>query len=217
VITTEVLPATRWRDPQDVRAVLELPPAGVLIGADRHQTAVVLPAIGPRPTRLGVLGDHRIATLLAYRLLGVGCRLTVATTDPARWRQLLAAAGSRAMVGADARNWPPAPAAGVDGEAHLLVSDLPPAPPLRLGDRPLCTVVHVAQAVPTGSPFWAAVDGVVLAGGGYGIPLAQLLGRADAAQLDRLGAGQLGVLDRDRAVVVTPILAEAELALLTPT
>ncbi len=225
MITTEILPATRWRDPQDVRAVLELPPAGVLIGADRNQNAVVLPAVGPRPTRLGVLGDHRIATLLAYRLLGVGCRLSVATTDPARWRQLLTAAGSRAMVGADARNWPPAPLGGavggidggVEGEAHLLVSDLPPAPPLALGDRRMCTVVHVAPAVPMGSPFWAAVDGVVLAGGGYGTPLARLLGRADAAQLDRLGPGQLGVLDRDRAVVVTPILAEAELALLTPT
>ena len=153
--------------------MLELPPAGVLIGADRQQAPVALPAIGPRPTRLGVLGDHRIATLLAYRLLGVGCRLTVATADPARWRRLLAAAGARAMVGAERGDWPP-PTAGRT-EPQLLVTDLPTAPPPALGDRPLCTVVHVATAVPTGSPYWAGVDGVVLAGHGYGTPLARLL------------------------------------------
>ena len=69
--------------------------------------------------------------------------------------------------------------------------------------------------MPLSSPYWAAVDGVVLAGNGYGSPLARLLGRPEARELDQLGPGQLGVLDRNRAVVVTPILAEAELALLT--
>ena len=211
MITTEILPAARWREPRDVPAVLELPPAGVLIGTDRHQGAVVLPAIGPRPTRLGVLGDHRIATLIAYRLLGVGCRLRVATADPGRWRRLLAAAGSRAVIGETTAGWPPV--AGSDGLAQLLVTDLPTPPPP--AHRALCTVLHVAQAVPDGSPFWTAVDAVVLAGAGYGTPLARLLGRDDAAELDRLGPGQLGVLNRERAVVVTPILAEAELALLT--
>lgn len=211
MITTDVLPATRWREPRELRAVLELPPAGVLIGADRQQAPVALPAIGPQPTRLGVLGDHRVATLLAYRLLGAGCRLTVATADPARWRRLLAAAGGRAAIGATTHGWP----AATTGEPQLLVADLPTAPPVHLGDRPLCTVVHVASAVPAGSPFWATVHGVVLAGSGYGTQLAELLGRPDARELDQLGPGQLGVLDRGRAVVVTPILAEAELALLT--
>ena len=215
MITTDGLPVTRWREPRDLRAVLDLPPAGVLIGADREQAPVALPALGPRPTRLGVLGDHRIATLLAYRLLGVGCRLRVATADPSRWRRLLVAAGDRAMVGAGAANWPPAARRGAPEEAHLLVTDLPAPPPRTLGNRPLCTIVHVATAVPHGSPFWADVDGVVLAGRGYGTPLTQLLGRPDAVALDQLGPGQLGVLDRTRAVVVTPILAEAELALLT--
>jgi hypothetical protein len=210
VITTEVLPAARWRDPRDLPAVFELPPTGLLIGADRQQKPVALPAIGPAPTRLGVLGDHRIATLLAYRLLGVGCRLTVTTADPARWRRLLAAAGPRAVAGPSALGWP---AAGPDPQ--LLVTDLPAAPPVGLGDQPMCTVLHVAATVPTDSPFWSDVDGVLLAGHGYGTPLARLLDRPDAADLDQLGPGQLGLLDRDRAVVVTPILAEAELALLT--
>jgi hypothetical protein len=212
VITTDRLPATRWREPRDVRAVLEPPPAGVLIGADRSQAAVVLPAIGPRPTRLGVLGDHRIATLIAYRLLGVGCRLRVTTADPSRWRRLLAAAGSRAVAGPNAANWPPQDRTGTP---QLLVTDLPVAPPTGLGDRRLCTVLHVSPTVPLSSPYWAAVDGVVLAGSGYGSPLARLLGRPEARELDQLGPGQLGVLDRNRAVGATPILAEAELALLT--
>ena len=76
-------------------------------------------------------------------------------------------------------------------------------------------MLHVAAAVPTDSPYWSDVDGVLLAGHGYGTPLAPLLNRPDAGELDQLGPGQLGLLDRDRAVVVTPILAEAELALLT--
>ena len=53
MITTEALPASRWRDPGDLRAVLDLPPAGVLIGADRQQTPVALPAIGPQPDPAG--------------------------------------------------------------------------------------------------------------------------------------------------------------------
>jgi hypothetical protein len=210
MITTDALPASRWRDPRDVRVVLDLPATGVLIGADRQQTPVALPALGPHPTRLGVLGDHRIATLLAYRLLGVGARLTVATADPARWRPLLTAAGSRAMVGASPVGWPRAAT-----EPQLLVTDLPTAPSPTLGNRPLCTVLHVATAVPAHSPYWSGVHGVVLAGRGYGSPLAHLLGRPDARELDQLGPGQLGVLDRGRALVVTPILAEVELALLT--
>jgi hypothetical protein len=211
MITTEALPASRWRDPRDLRLVLDLPPVGVLIGADRQQVPVALPAIGPRPTRLGVLGDHRIATLLAYRMAGVGARLTVATADPARWRPLLLAAGARAMVVANPVGWPLLSAT----EPQLLVTDLPSAPSPLLGNRPLCTVLHVAPAVPADSPYWAGVHGVVLAGRGYGSPLAHLLGRPDAIALDRLGPGQLGVLDRGRALIVTPILAEVELALLT--
>jgi hypothetical protein len=212
MITTDGLPAMRWRTSRDVAAVLDVPPAGVLVGADRFLTPVVLPAIAPRPTRLGVLGDQRIAALLAYRLLGVGCLLSVATADPARWRRLLTAAGARAVVGARTAGWPP-PAAAWDGP-HLLVSDLPEPPSTALGDQPLCTVVHVAQTLPAPSPFWSAIDAVVVAGRGHGGALADALGREDARELDLIGPGQLGVLDRSRAVAVTPILADAERVLL---
>jgi hypothetical protein len=205
MITTDVLPATRWRSPQEIRAVLDVPPAGVLIGADADLDPVVLPAIRPRPTRLGVLGDQRIAALLAYRLLGVGCLLAVATTEPARWRRLLAAAGSRAVVGSGTSGWPPQ-----SDEPQLLVSDLADPPDVTLGDRPLCTMVHVASTVPADSAFWRSVDGVVIAGHGHGTAVAAALERPDAAALDTLGEGELGVLDRHRVTPVTPILAEVE-------
>ena len=207
--TTDGLPASRWRSPDDVPAVLDLPAAGLLLGADARQAAIALPALGPRPIRLGVLGDHRIATLLAYRLLGVGCRLWVASEQPERWRGLLTAAEGRARIGPDHIGWPPP-----SRTPQLLVTDLPQAPPPGLGDRPMCTIVHVTPTVPAGSPYWSAVHAVVLAGQGHGTPLAELLGRPDAAGLDQLDPGQLGLLDAGRATVVTPILAEAELALL---
>lgn len=209
MITTEGLPATRWRSARDVRGVLTVPPAGVLIGADALLAPVVLPAIGPQVTRLGVLGDQRIAALLAYRLLGVGCLLSVATPEPAHWRRLLRAAGSRAVVGSGTEGWPPA-----TDDPHLLVSDLPEPPAADLGDRPQCTVVHVAAAVPQDSPFWRSVDGVIVAGRGHGTPLAAALGRPDACELDDIGPGRLGVLDRSRVVAVTPILADDERTLL---
>lgn len=205
MITTDVLPSVRWRSADDVGAVLTVPPAGVLIGADPELAPVVLPALGPSVTRLGVLGDQRIAALLAYRLLGVGCLLTVATATPAHWRRLLTAAGSRAVVGSGTEGWPPD-----TDEPHLLVSDLPEPPPVELGDRPLCTLVHVAAQVPTGSAFWPVVDGVVIAGRGHGTPLGAVLGRPDANALDAIGPGQLGVLDRHRVVAATPILADTE-------
>jgi hypothetical protein len=205
MITTDALPSVRWRAAEDVTSVLTVPPAGVLIGADAELAPVVLPALGPAVTRLGVLGDQRIAALLAYRLLGVGCLLTVATAEPAHWRRLLRAAGSRAVVGSGTDGWPPD-----TDDPHLLVSDLPKPPPVELGDRPLCTVVHVAAAVPAASEFWPAVDGVVIAGQGHGTPLGAVLGRPDANALDSIGPGELGVLDRHRVVAATPILADTE-------
>lgn len=205
-----MLPSTRWRSPADIGVQLITPPAGVLIGADRLLAPVVIPAVGMRPVRLGVLGDQRIAALLAYRLLGVGCLLAVATDDPARWRRLLYAAGARAVVGSRSAGWPPTG----DGP-HLLVSDLPHAPRPDVADRPRCTVVHVARQVrEEDADYWRSVQAVVVAGTRHGAPLARLLGRPEAAELDEIGPGQLGVLDGARAVAVTPILADAERVLL---
>jgi len=207
---TRGLPTVRWREPRDVSVLLEVPPAGVFLGMDAESAPVLLPAIGPRHTRVGVVGDWRIAALLAYRLLGVGCLLTMLTDEPGRWRHLLEAAGTRGTVGRNGAAWP---ASRGDGSRHLLVSDLPAPPDPPAAGVP-CTVVHVTEAVPPAGPFWSAVDAVLVAGRGHGLALARLLGRDDARTLDGIGPAQLGLLDRQRAVAVTAVLADAERALL---
>ena len=50
---TANLPTGRWREPRDVSVVLEVPPAGVFLGMDAESAPVLLPAIGPRLTRVG--------------------------------------------------------------------------------------------------------------------------------------------------------------------
>ena len=195
-------PTVHWREPADVSAVLDVPAAGVFLGVDARSVPVLLPAVGGRGNRIGVVGDWRIAALLAYRLLGVGCLLTVATEEPGRWRHLLDAAGSRGTVGRGAAGWPPR-----DGAAHLLVTDLAMPP-----DGP-GTVIHVVDRVPE-STCWADVDAVLVAGRGHGAELARLLDRDDARTLDAIGPTQLGLLDRHRSVAVTAVLADPERSLL---
>ena len=194
-------PTVHWREPGDVSTVLDVPAAGVFIGVDSDRsghdastphsvrggrpapdpTPVLLPAVGPRVTRIGVVGDWRIAALLAYRLLGAGCLLTLATAEPGRWRHLLDAAGPRGTVVRSGAGWPP-PQAG--GAAHLLVTDLATPQNPAAGTRTPCTVVHVVEQVPPGGPYWSAVDAVLVSGRGHGAALARLLGRDDARSLD---------------------------------
>ena len=212
-------PTVHWREPGDVSAVLDVPAAGVFIGVDSDRsghdapdpTPVLLPAVGPRVTRIGVVGDWRIAALLAYRLLGAGCLLTLATAEPGRWRHLLDAAGPRGTVVRSGAGWPP-PQAG--GAAHLLVTDLATPQNPAAGTRTPCTVVHVVEQVPPGGPYWSAVDAVLVSGRGHGAALARLLGRDDVRSLDAIGPTQLGLLDRNRAVAVTAVLADPERSLL---
>jgi hypothetical protein len=204
-------PTVHWREPGDVSAVLDVPAAGVFIGMDSDRsTPVLLPAVGPRVTRIGVVGDWRIAALLAYRLLGVGCVLTLATGDAGRWRHLLDAAGPRGTVAPSGAGWPPPPT----GAVPLLVTDLATPPNPAAGTWTPCTVVHVVDQVPAGGPYWPAVDAVLVSGRGHGAALARLLGRDDARALDAIGPTQLGLLDRNRAVAVAAVLADPERSLL---
>ena len=206
--TTDRLPTVRWREPRDVTAVLDIPPAGVLLGADPSSAPVVLPAIGPRVVRLGVVGDGRIAGLIAFRLLGIGCLLRIATPNPDRWRHLLGVAGARASVGPGTAAWPPPHGAG---GPPVLVSDLPTAPDdVARDDRQPCTVVHIVGTVPEAGPYWSAVDAVVVTGPGHGAALARLLGREDAHELDGIAPAQLGLLEPHRVVAVTRVLAAGE-------
>ena len=145
-------PTVQWREPGDVTAVLEVPAAGVFLGVDARVGPVLLPAVGPRVTRIGVVGDWRIAALLAYRLLGAGCLLTLADrrtrplAAPARGRRHpgdgrpqrhgVAAAGRG--CGAPARHrpgGPPEPAAGTGRRARSSTSSSRCRPAGRTGRR----------------------------------------------------------------------------------
>lgn len=210
--TTDRLPTTRWREPRDIAATLRIPAAGVLLGTtaapDGGTERVVLAAVGPRVTRIGVVGSRRVAVLLAHRLLGVGCVLRIATAAPDRWRHLLDVAGGRASAAPSTGGWPPNRRVG---GPPVLVSDLAEAPDdLARDERRPCTVVHVTGAVPPGGAFWSAVDAVVVTGPGHGAALARLLHRDDALELDGIPPAQLGLLDHSEVVAVTPLLAPGE-------
>ena len=203
-------PTVHWREPGDVSAVLDVPAAGVFLGVDA--------TIGPgaaargRAARHPDRGGRRLAHRRAARLPAARRRLPADPGDR-RTRPLAAPARRRRPPGTVARSgagWPP-PAGGA---AHLLVTDLATPPNPAAGTRTPCTVVHVVEQVPPGGPYWSAVDAVLVSGRGHGAALARLLGRDDARSLDAIGPTQLGLLDRNRAVAVTAVLADPERSLL---
>ena len=166
MITTDVLPATRWRDPRDC-------PGRARPARDRgaHRRRPAADAGGPAgaraapdPARRARRPPHRHAAR------PTGCSAWAPADRRHRRPGPLATAVDRRRVpgggrGEPALGWP----RRRRRTPQLLVTDLPAAPSAGLGG-PLCVVVHVAAAVPTDSPYWSDVDGVVLAGRGYGTP-----------------------------------------------
>jgi hypothetical protein len=150
--------------------IVTIPEAGVVVGTDRDGAPVLLPAVGARPIRVGVLAFP--PRLLAFRLLGVGCEVTVFTVEP--WRWVFPVPDRRLHVTAE-RPWPanrPAPP-GVGGGPQVLISDLPVPPGRDVGDQPWCTVIHCAPRAP------ASVDAVLTRGNGD--ELAMVVGRRTVA------------------------------------
>jgi hypothetical protein len=151
--------------------IVTVPEAGVVVGTNRDGTPVLLPAVGARPIRIGVLAFPPL--LLAFRLLGVGCEVTVLTAEPRRW--VFPVPDRRLHVTAE-RSWPvnrPAPP-GSGAGPQVLISDLPVPPTRQVGDQPWCTVIHCAPRAPA-ADFWAGVDAVLTRGNGD--DLAMVVGR----------------------------------------
>jgi hypothetical protein len=194
------LPAVRWPGPGEIDVVAEIPPAGVFLGMDRAGWPVMLPAIQPRAVRVGMLGAPAVAAVLAYRLLAVGCQVTVFTVGSTYWNSLYDKISSdRLMLFDRPLGWPLA-SAGPPGSSHgpqALILDHPTPPPRWLGQSPWCIVVHAATASPAGSEFWANVDAMLLTSPGYGAAAAQRWQRADAASADDLRPGEIALADRD--------------------
>ena len=206
--------ALPWRAMDDINLSLHLPAAGVLLGADRGGTIACLPAIQPRPVRIGLVGEVGVARLVAHRLLAVGCQVTVYSQRQPAWQRLWTKVGGRRMTFAQrSARWPGVPAGPRMPQA--LVLDAPEAPPNWVGDAPWCTVIHVATMVPTRSEFWRAADVVVVCGPGHGKAVLSLRNRPDAAMADDLRPGEIALCGRAGTTIVRLDVTPAEMELVT--
>jgi hypothetical protein len=192
------LPAVRWPGPRQIDMVVEIPRAGVFLGPDRAGRPTALAAVAPRPVRIGMLGRPALAAVLAYRLLAVGCQVTVITAGAPYWSNLHAKIGGGRLVLADRPvTWPAGPAGppGSNPGPQALILDYPTPPPRWLGTGPWCTVVHATGTPPADSEFWAGVDALLLTGPGYAAAAARRWPRADLTLADELRPGEIALAD----------------------
>jgi hypothetical protein len=195
-----VLPSVRWAGPTHIDLTAEIPPGGLFLGTDRSGQPAAVAAVQPRPVRIGLLGHPALAAALAYRLLGVGCQVTVLTAGSPYWtalRRMTVDSTSLTWLNAPT-SWPPAPgsAPGSYPGPQVLIVDDPTPPPLWIGELPWCTVMHVSTTPPAGSDFWARVDALLLTGPGYVEAVAQRWGYPDAALADDLRPGEVALADQ---------------------
>ena len=71
-------------------------------------------------------------------------------------------------------------------------------------------MVHACAALPAGSAFWAAVDGMLLTSRGYSAAAEQRWRRADALLADELRPGEIALAGRDGTRPIAFQLAPAE-------
>jgi hypothetical protein len=207
------LPSVRWPSPDQVDLVAEIPAAGLFLGTDRAGRPAALPILQPRAVRVGMLGAPAVSAVLAYRLLAVGCQLTVITYGTPYWANLYAKVGTNRLVIFDRPSQWPTAAAGPPGSGQppqVLLLDYPTPPPRWLGEGPWCAVVHASPTLPPDSEFWGAVDAMLLTSPGYGSAASWRWRRPDAAQADDLRPGEIALVDKDGTRPITFPLAQAE-------
>ncbi|MGH3873866.1 MAG: type VII secretion protein EccE [Pseudonocardiaceae bacterium] len=195
------------------RPRLDPPAAGVFLGTSRDSAPVAVTAVAARPLRLGLVGGIDVARVLACRILGAGCHLTVATARREAWRPLQALAGAQRLTVVEQRaSWPPVPGQppNLGHGPQVLLVDLPDPPPRWVGRSPWCTVVHAVARVPVDAEFWATVDEVLVGSRGHGEVLARLLGNREVVRADELGAGEIALCARRRVVLGRLLVAPSE-------
>lgn len=196
----------------------EIPVAGVFLGTDRSGRPAVLPAVQPRPIRIGLLGVATPAVVLAHRLLAVGCQVTVVTLGSPHWRSLHARINSPRLTFVDRPvRWPmtrPGRPGTNPGPQALIVDAPMPPPPGSVGNGEWCTVVHAAAAVPVRSEFWQTANAWVLTERGHARAAAQRWPRQDVALADDLRPGEVAVVDSASTRAVGLLLTHIEQAAL---
>ncbi|WP_435829719.1 type VII secretion protein EccE [Micromonospora costi] len=159
--------------PQAAPEALDLPlgGAGLLLGANRHGTALAVRLFRPEGTRALLVGGVRLAQLVALRAMALGARVVVQTTRPRTWEPFVRGVGAPG------------------GTIPLL----PPGRPLpdvtATPLRPLLLVVDVGPvpADATPDPPWSST---LVVRDGLTSSDVDVLGRADLAVLQPLTAGE---------------------------
>lgn len=217
------LPAAHWPDAEHPAN----PPhpaggltasTGMLLGVDRAANPVTLPAVGPRGTRIGVLGESLFGRLLACRLLAVGVQVTAVTRGPPLWKPLCEAAGERLVLADHPGSWPPhAPQPPGSGRGpQALISDRRRPPPVPTGSGRWCTVAHVRRQPPRHAGFWNALDVLLALGDSFAAAVAPIAGDGAAEVTAGLAPGEVAMFWRGASTVLRPEIAPGETALLTP-
>ena len=202
--------ARRW-SPAQLPFQIELPPAGLVLGVDGSGMSATFPLLVPtHSTRVGVVGEAGLARLLALRLLGQSCELTVVTRRTDEWRQLAAGVPQTPFtISQELHRWP---AEGSTPPWALLI-DMDDPPPPGFVRAAWSTVVHLAPSVPHGSGWWQSAQ-LVLTTRAHAREVAGLRPRLDAAALDRLTDDDVVAVDHGGATVFRPSLTRAEYDLL---
>jgi len=199
------LPRRRW-PAGAVPLMLRLPGAGLVLGMDRHNTAVAVPVFGPDQCRVGIVGDLGLAQFVALRLLGAACELTVVTGRPQAWAAVRAAAAETPFIVTDRiARWP---SEGSRAPRALLV-DMPEAPTAGFGRAPWSTVLHLASEAPAASVWWQSTH-VVLAAPGSQSSVAALRPRVDVGELDRMRTQEVAAIEGNDVMVFVPLPSAAE-------
>jgi hypothetical protein len=129
---------------------LELPPAGLVAGRNRHGHPVTLRLLRPEPTRAVLVGGGRAAATLVLRALALGAHVVVQTGRPESWDHLLrGVAGPADAVALVPPGAPFRPQPGSATAPQLVVLDVGPVSGEPVPAAPWRTILLVRDDVST--------------------------------------------------------------------
>jgi type VII secretion protein EccE len=129
---------------------LELPPAGLVAGRNRHGQPVTLRLLRPEPTRAVLVGGGRAAATLVLRALALGAHVVVQTGRPESWDHLLrGVAGPADAVALVPPGAPFRPQPGTATAPQLVVLDVGPVSGEPVPAAPWRTILLVRDDVST--------------------------------------------------------------------
>lgn len=200
----------RWT-PGQLPLRLDLAPAGVALGVESDGTPATFPLLVPtHSTRVGILAEAGLARLVALRLLGQSCDLTVVTHRFDTWQRLSAGVPETPFaISQQLRRWP---LEGTPPPWALLI-DMDDPPPAGFTRVPWSTVVHLAPSLPSASGWWQSAH-LVLTTRAHVRSVAALRPRADLSALDRIADDDIVAVQQGGVSVFRSALSQREYQLL---